>query len=108
MSKNEEFRRRAEVLPRLLTYCNGSVANWVPRQIATSGPEKEMLTTADADLLIHRHLGETSRANHSRFVGYIMRQLAGVFAAPAELWEVVGLCHDLDFFVSPLYPHEPT
>ena len=67
-----------------------------------------MLTTADADLLIHRHLGETSRANHSRFVGYIMRQLAGVFAAPAELWEVVGLCHDLDFFVSPLYPHEPT
>lgn len=57
-----------------------------------------MLTTADADLLINRHLGDTPRANHSRFVGYIMRQLAGMFAAPTDLWEVVGLCHDLDFF----------
>jgi len=27
-----------------------------------------------------------------------MRQLAADFSADAELWETVGLCHDLDFF----------
>jgi len=27
-----------------------------------------------------------------------MRHLAGIFAADADLWEVVGLCHDLDYF----------
>jgi hypothetical protein len=58
----------------------------------------ELLTTADADLLINQHLGDTPRAAHSRFVGYLMRRLAGIYAADADLWEVVGLCHDLDFF----------
>jgi hypothetical protein len=57
-----------------------------------------MLTTADADLLINQHLGDTPRAAHSRFVGYLMRRLAGIYAADADLWEVVSLCHDLDFF----------
>lgn len=27
-----------------------------------------------------------------------MRKLAEALSEPAELWEVVGLCHDLDFF----------
>ena len=57
-----------------------------------------MLSGANASLLISKHLGDTPRATHSRFVAHMMRQLAGVFAADPDLWEIVGLCHDLDFF----------
>lgn len=57
-----------------------------------------MLTVAEANLLVGQHLGDTDRAAHSRFVAHVMRQLAAEFAADADLWDVVGLCHDLDFF----------
>jgi hypothetical protein len=56
------------------------------------------MLSAEADLLVRRHLGDTPRAAHSRFVAHVMRQLAAEFSADSELWEVVGLCHDLDFF----------
>ncbi|MBR0824152.1 HD domain-containing protein [Bradyrhizobium manausense] len=59
-----------------------------------------MLTPADADRLIVQHLGDTPRAAHTRFVACVMRQLAPGFSASADLWEVVGLCHDLDYFHS--------
>ena len=57
-----------------------------------------MLSVADAELLVQQHLGTTPRADHSRFVAHIMRELAPRFSASADLWEVVGLCHDLDYF----------
>jgi len=57
-----------------------------------------MLSIAEADELVVRHLGDAPRANHSRVVAHIMRRLAEALSQPAELWEVVGLCHDLDFF----------
>jgi predicted hydrolase (HD superfamily) len=57
-----------------------------------------MLSAEDADVLVSQYLAATPRAIHTRFVAYLMRQLAGTFAADADLWEVVGLCHDLDFF----------
>jgi predicted hydrolase (HD superfamily) len=57
-----------------------------------------MLTVAEADGLVVEHLGATPRAAHTRFVAYLMRQLAGALGADADLWEIVGLCHDLDFF----------
>ena len=57
-----------------------------------------MLSVAEADVLVDQQLGDTPRAAHSRLVAYLMRRLAGVFAANADLWEIVGLCHDLDFF----------
>jgi hypothetical protein len=57
-----------------------------------------MLNKAAALDLVQKHLGDTPRAAHSKFVAYTMRELAGVFAANAELWEITGLCHDLDFF----------
>jgi predicted hydrolase (HD superfamily) len=57
-----------------------------------------MLSVADAELLVKQHLGNTPRAKHSRFVAHIMRELAPRFSASADLWEVVGLCHDLDYF----------
>ena len=57
-----------------------------------------MLTVVDADLLVQQYLGNTPRANHSRLVAHVMRMLAPSFSASADLWEVVGLCHDLDYF----------
>lgn len=57
-----------------------------------------MFSIAEADLLVSQHLGTTPRAAHSRFVAYVMRQLACTFEVDAEIWEIVGLCHDLDFF----------
>ncbi|MDH6256311.1 HD domain-containing protein [Bradyrhizobium sp. BR13661] len=57
-----------------------------------------MLNVADAELLVKQHLSDTPRADHSRFVAHIMRALAPRFSASTDLWEVVGLCHDLDYF----------
>lgn len=57
-----------------------------------------MLNATAADQLVTQHLGATARATHSRFVAHLMRELAHVFNANAELWAVVGPCHDLDFF----------
>jgi hypothetical protein len=59
-----------------------------------------VLNKAEALDLVHKHLDDTPRAAHSRFVAYLMRELASVFGADADLWEITGLCHDLDFFVT--------
>jgi HD domain len=45
-------------------------------------------------------LAETPPAAHSCFVAYVMQELAVALDADADLWEVVGLCHDLDFFAT--------
>ncbi len=57
-----------------------------------------MLTVVVAEMLFQQHLSDTPRANHSRVVAHMMRTLAPGFSASAELWEVVGLRHDLDYF----------
>jgi hypothetical protein len=57
-----------------------------------------VLNVTEADQLVSQHLGTTPRATHSRFVAHVMQRLAKVFGAHTELWAVVGLCHDLDFF----------
>lgn len=57
-----------------------------------------MLSIAEANALVAQHLGDAPRANHSRVVAHIMRKLAEALSEPTELWQVVGLCHDLDFF----------
>jgi hypothetical protein len=59
-----------------------------------------VLNKARALDLVHKHLDDTPRAAHSRFVGHLMRALARVFDANAEIWEITGLCHDLDFFAT--------
>lgn len=59
-----------------------------------------MLTVAEADHLVGAHLGTTPRAAHSRHVARIMRRLAGLLAADGDLFEVVGLTHDLDVFAT--------
>jgi len=59
-----------------------------------------MLTTEGALVLLHNHLGTSTRALHSQLVAYLMRELAQACAADPFLWEVVGLCHDLDYFAT--------
>jgi len=59
-----------------------------------------MLTTEDALVLLHHHLGTSARALHSQLVAYLMRELALLYAADLDLWELVGLCHDLDYFAT--------
>lgn len=56
-----------------------------------------MLTLAEADDLIDRHLGDGFRAKHSRLVSAIMHALAVATGADVVLWHLTGLCHDLDF-----------
>jgi predicted hydrolase (HD superfamily) len=56
-----------------------------------------MLSVEEANGLIDARLGSAPRAAHSRFVGRLMRALAYHLGQDADLWEVVGLCHDLDY-----------
>lgn len=56
------------------------------------------MTAEEALGRVEAHLGTSKRAVHSIFVGSTMKGLAQVVGASAQTWEVVGLCHDLDFF----------
>jgi HD superfamily phosphodiesterase len=56
-----------------------------------------MLSTEEANRLILVHLGQSSRARHSVFVGFLMARLATLLGEDHVLWEITGLCHDLDF-----------
>jgi len=57
-----------------------------------------MLTIVEALQWIDDRLGTADRARHSTFVGHAMRSLAEIVGADALLWELTGLCHDLDFY----------
>lgn len=56
-----------------------------------------MLSPEEASNLVLTHLGEGLRARHSKFVGHLMAQFARMRGEDQLLWEVTGLCHDLDF-----------
>lgn len=61
---------------------------------------REPMRLLEAEAWVIAKLGATPRAEHSRFVGGLMRAVAGWLAPDeAELWEITGLLHDLDFFV---------
>ncbi len=59
-----------------------------------------MLTLDAAHRLVSEHLGASSRARHSLFVGQLMKRLAAHLEDDPLVWELVGLCHDLDFRVT--------
>ena len=61
---------------------------------------REPMRLIEAEAWVIAKLGPTPRAEHSRLVGDLMRAMAGLLAPDdAELWEITGLLHDLDFFV---------
>jgi len=55
-----------------------------------------MLSVAEAVAVMRRELGESPKAEHSLLVGRIMRELARRFGEDGELWETVGILHDID------------
>ena len=57
-----------------------------------------MMTLEQARAAVPRHLGASRRAEHSVFVAHAMRGLAESLGTDADLWEIVGYCHDLDYF----------
>jgi hypothetical protein len=57
------------------------------------------LGLAEAEQLVAERLGASPRAAHTRFVGLLLQQLAVELGADARLWRIVGLVHDLDYFV---------
>jgi predicted hydrolase (HD superfamily) len=59
-----------------------------------------MITREHALALVDKHLGSGLRARHSIFVGCLMKHLANTLDENAELWEIAGICHDLDFDVT--------
>lgn len=56
-----------------------------------------MIDANDAIDLIARHLSDSQRARQSAFVGFLMMRFAETLGEDSALWEVTGLCHDLDF-----------
>jgi hypothetical protein len=56
-----------------------------------------MITIDEANSLLAQHLGDGIRARHSIFVGYLMKQLANLLNEDSVLWQITGICHDLDF-----------
>jgi len=61
---------------------------------------RDLMRLVEGEAWVIAKLGDTPRAAHSRFVGSLMRGL-GERLEPdeAEIWELAGLLHDLDFFV---------
>ncbi len=56
-----------------------------------------MLSKGEALALVQRELGDSAKVAHSLLVGRLMKGLAAQFQANAELWEIVGILHDLDY-----------
>ncbi len=47
--------------------------------------------------MVEARLGASDRARHSVAVGRLMRGIAKALGEDVIAWQVVGLCHDLDF-----------
>lgn len=61
---------------------------------------RDLMRLIEAEAWVIAKLGATPRAEHSRFVGYLMRGLGERFEPDeVDIWEMTGLLHDLDFFV---------
>jgi predicted hydrolase (HD superfamily) len=68
--------------------------------------DASMLNQQEAIDLIRSELGDSDRAVHSHFVARLMRGLAERLEKEMELWEIVGLCHDLDYFKTKEHRHQ--
>ena len=61
---------------------------------------RDLMRLIEAEAWVVAKLGDTGRAEHSRFVGSLMRALGDRLEPDeAEIWEITGLLHDLDLLV---------
>ena len=56
-----------------------------------------MLTREETIELVKKHVKNPNLVNHMIAVGAIMRGLADRFGEDADLWEAVGILHDIDY-----------
>jgi uncharacterized protein len=56
-----------------------------------------MITREEALSLVRKHVKNENLVNHMIAVGSIMRGLAEHFGEDPELWEAVGILHDIDY-----------
>jgi putative nucleotidyltransferase with HDIG domain len=56
-----------------------------------------MLDRNEALALVREHVKKESNIKHMVAVGAVMRETAARLGEDAELWEVVGILHDIDF-----------
>lgn len=59
-----------------------------------------MLTRQQARAELVKHLTNGRKARHSLVVAHVLRRLAEDMGEDASLWEIVGLCHDLDYMAT--------
>ena len=57
----------------------------------------ELLSTADALSLLHSHVTSESLRGHCLATAAVMKGFAAELDADAELWERIGILHDIDF-----------
>lgn len=56
-----------------------------------------MVSRSDALKLVREHVCDERLVKHMIAVGAIMRGLAEYFSEDADVWEVVGILHDIDY-----------
>ena len=56
-----------------------------------------MITREESLALVHEHVKNENLVNHMIAVGAIMKGLAKHFGEDTELWEAVGILHDIDY-----------
>jgi putative nucleotidyltransferase with HDIG domain len=56
-----------------------------------------MITREKSLALVHEHVKNENLVNHMIAVGAIMKGLAKHFGEDPELWEAVGILHDIDY-----------
>ena len=56
-----------------------------------------MITREESLALVHEHVKNENLVNHMIAVGAIMKGLAKHFGEDPELWEAVGILHDIDY-----------
>lgn len=56
-----------------------------------------MITHEEALALIKEHTPEPHMLQHAEASGQVMRALAAHFGEPEDLWERIGLLHDVDY-----------
>ena len=56
-----------------------------------------MITKNEALELVKKHVGNKNLVNHMLAVSAIMRRMAEYFGEDTDLWEAVGMLHDIDY-----------
>jgi putative nucleotidyltransferase with HDIG domain len=63
----------------------------------SAGEYRTSMGRAEAISLLRRHVHEDSLLKHCYATGAVMKALAGSFMGNPEVWEEIGILHDIDY-----------